>query len=35
MQAETAPSRLYDYYNPDSAIIVKPVRFDVAEKDHR
>jgi len=30
MQAETAPSTLYDYYNPDSAVTLKPVRFDVA-----
>jgi hypothetical protein len=30
VQAETAPSTLYDYYNPDSVVTLKPVRFDVA-----
>jgi hypothetical protein len=34
MQAQTAPSLLYDYYNPDSAITLKPVRFDVGEGNH-
>jgi hypothetical protein len=34
MQAETAPSLLYDYYNPDSAVTLKPVRFDVVEGNH-
>jgi hypothetical protein len=31
MQAETAPSLLYDYYNPESSVTLKPSRFDVAE----
>jgi hypothetical protein len=30
MQAETAPSLLYDYYNPDAAVTVQPTRFDVS-----
>jgi len=34
MQAQTAPSLLYDYYNPDSAITLKPVRFEVGQGDH-
>jgi hypothetical protein len=29
MQAETAPSLLYDYYNPDATVTVQPTRFDV------
>ena len=29
MRAETAPSLLYDYYNPDAAVTVQPTRFDV------
>jgi hypothetical protein len=29
MKAETAPSVLYDYYNPDALVNVQPVRFDV------
>jgi hypothetical protein len=31
MQAETAPSLLYDYYNPDASVTLKPTRFDVTE----
>jgi hypothetical protein len=31
MQAETAPSLLYDYYNPDASVTLKPSRFDVTE----
>jgi hypothetical protein len=29
MQAETAPSLLYDYYNPEAAVTLRPVRFEV------
>ena len=29
MQAETAPSLLYDYYNPEVSVTVRPSRFDV------
>lgn len=29
MQASTAPSLLYDYYNPDARSLVQPVRFSV------
>jgi hypothetical protein len=31
MQAETAPSLLYDYYNPEASVIVAPTRFDVTQ----
>ena len=31
MRAETAPSLLYDYYNPDAAVALKPVQFEVAQ----
>ena len=31
MQAETAPSLLYDYYNPDASLTVKPSRFEVTQ----
>ena len=31
MQAETAPSLLYDYYNPEASVTVKPSRFDVTQ----
>jgi hypothetical protein len=31
MLAETAPSMLYDYYNPEAAVILKPSRFHVNE----
>jgi len=29
MSAETAPSILYDYYNPDSSVTLKPTHFEV------
>jgi len=29
MSAETAPSVLYDYYNPESSVTIKPAHFDV------
>jgi len=29
MEAATAPSILYDYYNPESHAVVQPVRFSV------
>jgi hypothetical protein len=29
MHAETAPSTLYDYYNPEAAVTLAPTRFDV------
>jgi len=29
MRAETAPSVLYDYYNPDASVTLKPTRFEV------
>jgi hypothetical protein len=29
MSAETAPSLLYDYYNPESSVTLKPQHFDV------
>jgi hypothetical protein len=32
MQAETAPSMIYDYYNPDAVVIVSPKKFSVEEK---
>ena len=30
MRAETAPSLLYDYYNPDASVTLKPERFEVS-----
>ncbi len=29
MNAETAPSLIYDYYNPDAAVTLAPVKFEV------
>jgi len=29
MNALTAPSFLYDYYNPESQVVVPPVRIEV------
>jgi len=29
MDAWSAPSSLYDYYNPEAAAVVKPVKFSV------
>ena len=31
MSAETAPSVLYDYYNPESSVTLKPSHFDVMQ----
>jgi hypothetical protein len=31
MQAETAPSVLYDYYNPDASITLRPSLFEVRQ----
>jgi hypothetical protein len=31
IDAETAPSQLYDYYNPDAVVQIKPVRFQNLE----
>lgn len=31
MRAQTAPSTLYDYYNPDARVILPPARFKVTE----
>ena len=31
MHAETAPSTLYDYYNPDASVTLQPTRFDVTQ----
>jgi hypothetical protein len=31
MQAETAPSLLYDYYNPDASITLKPSLFEIRQ----
>jgi len=31
MSAETAPSLLYDYYNPESSVTLKPRHFDVTQ----
>jgi hypothetical protein len=31
ISAETAPSALYDYYNPDSSVTLKPRHFDVMQ----
>lgn len=31
MSAETAPSVLYDYYNPESSVTLKPTHFDVMQ----
>jgi uncharacterized protein YfaS (alpha-2-macroglobulin family) len=31
MKAETAPSLLYDYYNPDASVTLKPQKFDVTQ----
>jgi len=33
MSAETAPSLLYDYYNPESSVILKPRHFDVTQAE--
>lgn len=35
MSAETAPSLLYDYYNPEASVTLKPSRFDVAPGSDR
>ena len=32
MQAETAPSVLYDYYNPEASVTLKPIRFVVGQR---
>jgi hypothetical protein len=29
MAAKTAPSVLYDYYNPEARVVVQPVKFRV------
>ena len=29
LDAKTAPSRAYDYYNPDAGRVLDPVRFSV------
>jgi hypothetical protein len=29
MESLSAPSRLYDYYNPEAAAVVAPVKFSV------
>jgi hypothetical protein len=31
MEAESAPSQLYDYYNPEASVTVKPSRFVVTQ----
>jgi len=31
VNALTAPSVLYDYYNPDAQTVVRPTRMDVKE----
>jgi hypothetical protein len=31
INAQTAASRLYDYYNPDAEVITRPVQFDITE----
>jgi A-macroglobulin TED domain/Alpha-2-macroglobulin family/Carboxypeptidase regulatory-like domain/MG2 domain/A-macroglobulin receptor binding domain/Macroglobulin domain MG3 len=31
MSAETAPSLLYDYYNPEASVMIQPVRFEVEQ----
>ncbi|MBZ5722747.1 MAG: hypothetical protein LAO03_20605 [Acidobacteriia bacterium] len=31
MQAETAPSLLYDYYNPEDSVTLKPSHFEVTQ----
>ncbi len=31
MQAQTAPSLLYDYYNPESSVTLKPSYFEITE----
>jgi hypothetical protein len=31
MSAETAPSVLYDYYNPESSVTLRPRHFDVTQ----
>lgn len=32
MRAQTAPSVLYDYYNPDARVVLPPVRFVVEQR---
>jgi hypothetical protein len=34
IDAETAPSNLYDYYNPDSSVVLKPTHFERTEPVH-
>ena len=31
MHAETAPSTLYDYYNPEASVTLEPTRFDLSQ----
>jgi len=31
MSAETAPSLLYDYYNPEDRVMIQPIRFEVEQ----
>jgi len=35
MSAETAPSLLYDYYNPESSVTLKPRHFDITEGERK
>jgi len=35
IDAETAPSDLYDYYNPDSSVVLKPTHFERTELIHQ
>ena len=32
VDAQTAPSQLYDYYNPDSSVVLKPIHFGPARQ---
>jgi len=32
LRAQSAPSVLYDYYNPEARAVVAPVRFNVTEQ---
>jgi len=32
MRAQTAPSSVYDYYNPEAHATVRPVLFTVADR---